>query len=88
VPLNAIPTENVPLDRQGKWKPVWQAFLSSVHDFLSPLGQSGTSTTRPTDSSRNPLYIGQPYFDTTINKPIWVKSKNPTVWCDATGTAV
>lgn len=66
----------------------WAAFLSAVGLYLRPLGQSGTTTNRPVNSSTTPLYIGQPYFDITLKKPVWVQSLNPTVWCDATGTAV
>ena len=43
---------------------------------------SGTTENRPTIN----LYIGQEYFDTTINKPIWYKGNNE--WVDATGTLV
>jgi hypothetical protein len=45
---------------------------------------SGTTAQRvPVPSS-----IGFQYFDTTLGKPIWVKSLNPTVWVDAMGTTV
>ncbi len=45
---------------------------------------SGPSGTRPV----NNILIGQQYFDTTIKKPIWVQSINPTVWINAMGTIV
>ena len=48
---------------------------------------SGPSSKRPNDT-----YIGFKYFDTTINKPIFVKSvdysEHTTVWVDAMGTEV
>ncbi len=86
--INALPNNNVIVDKQGRLITEWQAFLSSVHDWLGPVGQSGTITNRPPDSTTNPLYVGQGYFDTTLGKPIWVKSRNPTVWVDATGSSV
>ena len=87
--LAPVPTDTrIASPRDGKLMPWWQNFFSSVHDFLGPIGQSGVTAKRPLDSSRNPLYVGQPYFDTTLGKPIWVKSRNPTVWVDATGAAV
>ena len=43
---------------------------------------NGTTEDRPTIN----LYIGQEYFDTTINKPIWYKGNNE--WVDAAGTPV
>jgi len=75
---------------QGTWRlrTIWQTWLESVNYWLRPLGQNGATAGRPVDSTQVPLYIGQPYFDTTLGKPIWVKSRNPTVWCDATGAAV
>lgn len=88
MPINTIPTTTNLVDKDGDLIDIWQAFFSSVHDWLGPIGQSGATANRPTDSSQNQLYIGQQYFDTTLGKPIWVKSKNPTVWCDATGATV
>lgn len=40
---------------------------------------NGTTGNRPTSS-----VIGQRYFDTTLNKPVWVG--NGFAWVDATGT--
>ena len=60
----------------------WQHFMSDVSTILSSLTTSGTTAQRPTLF----LYVGRPYFDTTLVKPIWVKTS--TVWVDATGTPV
>ena len=51
---------------------------------ISPilLGESGTSTNRPTFTDNDK---GNIFFDTTLNKPIWW---NGTAWVDATGTPV
>lgn len=86
--INPVPSDNRITDGQGRLALIWQAFFASVHDWLGPVGQSGATANRPTDSDRNPLYVGQTYFDTTLTKPIWVKSRNPTVWVDATGGVV
>lgn len=88
MPINSIPATPIIADKEGRMTPLWQAWFSSVHDWLGPIGQSGATANRPVDSTQNPIYIGQNYFDTTLGKPIWVKSKNPTVWVDATGAAV
>jgi hypothetical protein len=45
---------------------------------------SGTTANRPTTN----LFIGRPYFDTTLGKPIAIKSLGPTVWVDGVGTVV
>lgn len=34
------------------------------------------------------LNVGDWYYDTTLNKPIWVNSISPVVWKDAAGTTV
>ena len=47
-----------------------------------PVIHSGSTADRPTTS----LVVGQMYFDTTLNKPIWFKGSN--TWVDATGTTV
>lgn len=87
--LSPIPSSLNPIvEKTGILSTVWRSFMESVNYWLRPIGSSGTTANRPVDTSQIPLYIGQTYFDTTLNKPIWVKSKNPTVWIDATGAAV
>ena len=44
---------------------------------------SGATANRPTT-----VEVGTRYFDTTLGKPVWVKSTGPTVWVDAAGTTV
>lgn len=84
--INALPTDPRISDNQGVLRGVWQAFFDSISLWLGPIGSSGTSANRPTDSSLKPLWIGQPYFDTTLGFPVYVKSRNPTVWVDGSGT--
>lgn len=52
-------------------------------DYLYiPIINSGETSTRPTQG----LVVGQMYFDTTLNKPIWYKGSNK--WVDSTGAEV
>ena len=83
--LTPTPPDNQITDRNGRLTGIWQAFMDSIGFWLGPVGQSGTTTNRPTDSSLHPLYIGQAYFDTTLGFPVYVKSRNPTVWVDGAG---
>ena len=62
----------------------WQGFISSVGSVLLAITSSGTTAQRPTKG----LFVGRAYFDTTLGKPIWLKSVGPVVWVDATGTPV
>lgn len=68
-------------DQNGKAKSVWSQWFSRIQTVLTSLTGSGPTSNRPTSD----LFIGQPFFDTTINKPIWW---NGSVWIDATGATV
>lgn len=84
--MNPLPNNNTIVDKNGRLTMEWQAFLSSLHDYAGPLGNSGATANRPIDSTTNPLYLGQAYFDTTLGYMVYVKSRNPTVWVDGGGT--
>jgi hypothetical protein len=45
----------------------------------------GTTAERPVNTTQVPLLIGQYYYDTTIDRPIWW---NGSVWKKADGTTV
>lgn len=73
-----------PLDASGDFLPAWRQWLTRTHAAVAALQQSGITADRPDRF----LWVGRTYFDTTIGKPIWLKSINPTVWVDGVGTAV
>lgn len=56
----------------------WQEFFGNVSTLLGALTTSGTTAERPIKG----LYVGRPYFDTTIGIPIWYKGAN---WVNASG---
>lgn len=88
MPINPVPTSPQIVDKQGILVPIYQAFIASIYNWLSPVGQSGTTAQRPVPGSNTFMYIGRSYFDTTLGIPIWVKSLNPTVWINAAGGVV
>lgn len=55
--------------------------------FISPLllkdyvSTAGTTAARPTDAT-----VGFTYYDTTLNKPVWLKTA-PSTWVDSAGVA-
>ena len=49
--------------------------------------RSGPSTERPISASQA-RWIGMPFFDITIGKPIFLKTASSNAWVDATGTPV
>lgn len=69
---------NFPLDR--KMPKAHIAWFSAMGRLANDITMSGTSANRPTTG----LYVGRPYFDTTLGKPIWFKDPG---WVDATGAA-
>ena len=68
----------------GRVLPAWSQWFTRVHNAVASLYQSGTTANRPTSL----LWVGRVYMDTTLGKPVWVKSVKPTVWVDGAGTTV
>jgi hypothetical protein len=63
----------------------WASWFTRANRTVQAVNQSGTTANRPTSG----LWVGRPFFDTTLNKPIWVKAVSPAVvWVDATGASV
>jgi hypothetical protein len=63
----------------------WASWMSLANRAIQSVRQSGATANRPTSN----LWIGRTFFDTTLNKPIWVKAVSPAVvWVDATGAIV
>lgn len=59
----------------------WAQWFSRVHTIVLSVQQSGPTSERPTSV----LWLGRRYWDTTLNKPVYVASVNPTVWRDGAG---
>ena len=68
--------------------PEWARWFNDVYAQVKQnkegLQTSGTTADRPTSG----LWVGRMYFDTTLGKPVWVKSLSPVTWVDATGASV
>lgn len=83
--LAPIPTDPQLTDKDGKVTPIYQAWFASIQRWLSPVGQAGTTAQRPTKN----LYVGQPYYDTTLGYPVWVHQVSPSIiWHNGAGAAV
>lgn len=80
----SLPDNTALVDNKGQPTRPWYAWLSDADKLLTALKGSGTTAQRPTTF----LYVGRPYFDTTLGKPVWLESVGPSVWVDATGTPV
>ena len=66
---------------------VLRLYFNQIDNFTQAvvIPNSGTTTQRPVDSVQVPLQVGQFYYDTTLDRPIWW---NGTVWKKADGTTV
>lgn len=56
----------------------WRNFFNNVFAICNAVSQSGTTANRPSEA----LWVGRPYFDTTLGIPIWYVGPG---WVDATG---
>lgn len=69
----------------GRFTAAWAGWLSQAQTVIADAANSGPTTTRPTKD----MYIGKPYFDTTLGIPIWLKTPGAVpVWVNAAGGAV
>lgn len=57
----------------------WISWFAQVFYLLSNITRSGTTAQRPTKN----VWIGQPFFDTTLMAPVYAASVNPIVWVPA-----
>jgi hypothetical protein len=58
----------------------WTIFFTQVFNLLTAITASGTTAQRPTKL----LWVGRPYFDTTLGYPIWYDGSG---WVKSDGTA-
>ena len=78
------PSNSPVVDADLTSSPAWQAWFSRIHSIAVTGQQSGTTANRPTSQ----VWIGRQYYDTTLNKPVYVSAVKPVVWRDAAGTVV
>jgi len=81
-----LPSNNAVVGTAGHPSTSWLSWFNSVHQTVTAARQSGPTAARPTKV----LWVGRRYFDTTLNKPVWVSgvSGGSAVWVDATGATV
>ena len=59
-------------------------WFTQVYVLCFSIQESGTTANRPTKN----VWLGRRYYDTTLNKPVYVSAVNPIVFRDATGVVV
>lgn len=81
--ITPVPT-TMAINGGGPTSAAWIAWLNELYGVVRPLGGNGPTTQRPTSG----LYVGLQYFDTTLGKPVFLKTVSPAAWVDATGASV
>jgi hypothetical protein len=94
-PLRSSKAPNLPnAPREGydfgyfdQYSNVLRLYFNQLDNFTqaAAIPLSGTTTQRPLSTVQVPLAVGQFYYDTTLDRPIWW---NGTVWKNASGTTV
>jgi hypothetical protein len=94
IPLKPTKAPNIPIgpvDYDQRYidqlTNAFRLYFSQIDNFTqaAAVPLSGNTANRPIDSVQLPLAIGQFYYDTTLDRPIWW---NGTVWKKADGTTV
>lgn len=80
-PIRGGVDEEGPDGKIVKVSRVWSTWFTQVFQACFAIYQSGTTSERPTDN----LWVGRPYFDTTLGYPIWYRG---SVWVNSSGTPV
>lgn len=84
---NAHPIVMLIRDGKGMTSIDWMLFFGMIAELLWGATRSGPSSQRPSSTVRL-RWPGMQYFDTTLGKPIWLKSIGPDAWVDANGAPV
>lgn len=78
------PSNSTLVDSKGDVTSPWQYWFSRINSIVQTGQQSGPTADRPTSQ----VWVGRQFFDTTLNKPVYVSAVKPIVWRDAAGTVV
>jgi hypothetical protein len=72
---------------QDQLSNAFRLYFAQIDNFTqaASIPLSGTTAERPINYNEVKLRVGDQYFDTTINRPIWWTGTN---WINAAGTVV
>jgi hypothetical protein len=62
----------------------WAQFFHAIEGILNAETKSGPTASRPTTSMQF-RFVGMRFFDTTLGKPVFLKTASSSAWVDATG---
>ena len=82
--INEAPLQEAISEKSGLVTMAWIAWLKQITLYVGAINDSGTTAQRPTKG----LWIGRPYFDTSLGYIIHLKSASPIVWVNGAGATV
>lgn len=82
--INDAPLQDAVLGKNGLLSLSWISWLKKLTLYSGAINDSGTTGQRPTSN----LWVGRPYFDTTLGYIIHIKSVSPAVWVNGAGATV
>lgn len=82
--IQGLPRPPIMQKDSANFTPAWMGWLSQAQTILQDASASGATTDRP----QTQLYVGKPYFDTTLGIPIWMKIPGTFTWVNAAGAIV
>lgn len=82
--IEEAPLKNKVSESGGVLSPSWTAWFKKLALYGGSVNDSGTTAQRPISN----LWIGRPYFDTTLGYIIHIKTVSPIVWVNGAGAAV
>lgn len=65
----------------------WASFFQVLQQIAFGASRAGATTGRPTSEFQG-RYIGMPYMDTTLGKPVFLLHSSSNVWVDGSGAVV
>lgn len=80
-----VETPNNPLvDDNKNITLVWAAVVNRMLQVVNSGQEAGTTAQRPASG----LWVGRRYWDTNLQKPVYLAAVRPNVWRDAAGAVV
>lgn len=88
-PKVTLPDVHTPVLQEGEGSPgiEYAQFFHTLQSITFYSTRSGATANRPTSSSEA-RWIGMPYFDTTLGKPVFLKIASSNTWVDGSGAVV
>jgi muramidase (phage lysozyme) len=76
MPFPKAPFQSKIQSENNRVESIWQVWFDRIQVILNGVTASGPTSNRPTQN----LYVGQVFFDTTLNKPVYWNGSTWITW--------